>query len=159
MCPIINQQTIISQYASYSLIFSPLYRVTNGEQHKKHLYSQSSHTGKYGMFDRQSAPSYWSNGCVTWSQCTTNFISSYFKQFRQHYKQRIAPTSSAFTKSRTEAILCVPQIVTYTVEPWCKHWSCCGRRKDKSWDEATLINEKNQACRCNHYRVMLVWRH
>ena len=45
-------------------------------------------------------------------------------------------------KSHTEAITHVPQIITYAVkekgmeykgeqrealvEPWCKHWSCCG---------------------------------
>ena len=45
----------ISQYASYSLIFSPLHSIINREQHKKYLYNQSSHSGKYGMFDRWSA--------------------------------------------------------------------------------------------------------
>ena len=39
----------VSQYTSYSLIFSS---VINGEQHEKYLYNQFSHYGKYGMFDR-----------------------------------------------------------------------------------------------------------
>ena len=33
----------ISQHTSYSLIFSPLHRIINGEQHEKYLYNQSSH--------------------------------------------------------------------------------------------------------------------
>jgi len=33
----------ISQHTSYSLIFSPLHRIINGEQNEKHLYNQSSH--------------------------------------------------------------------------------------------------------------------
>jgi len=37
----------ISQYASYSLIFSPLHSIANEEQHKNHLYNQSSHYRKY----------------------------------------------------------------------------------------------------------------
>ena len=41
-----------SQYALYSLIFSPLYSVINREQHKKYPYNQSSHNKIYGMFDR-----------------------------------------------------------------------------------------------------------
>ena len=41
-----------SQYALNSLIFSPLHSVINGEQHEKYRYNQSSHYGKYGMFDR-----------------------------------------------------------------------------------------------------------
>ena len=49
----------VSQYASYSLIFSPLRSVINREQHKKHLYNQSSYYGKYGIYDHHSAhPSY-----------------------------------------------------------------------------------------------------
>ena len=37
----------ISQYALYSLIFSPLRSVINREQHEKHPYNQSSHKRKY----------------------------------------------------------------------------------------------------------------
>ena len=37
-----------SQHASYSLIFSQLHSVKNGEQHEKHFYV------KHGMFDCQS---------------------------------------------------------------------------------------------------------
>jgi len=52
----------------------------------------------------------------------------------------------------------VPQIVTYPVrekemeckreqrwaliEPWCKHWSCCGWCKGTSADEVTLNKEE-----------------
>jgi len=37
----------VSQYALYSLIFSPLRSVINWEQHEKYPYNQSSHTRKY----------------------------------------------------------------------------------------------------------------
>ena len=37
----------ISQYALYSLIFSPLCSVINREQHKNYPYNQSSHNRKY----------------------------------------------------------------------------------------------------------------
>ena len=40
----------VSQYSSFSLIFSPLCSVINREQHEKYLYNQSSHYGKYRMF-------------------------------------------------------------------------------------------------------------
>ena len=36
-----------SQYALYSLIFSPLRSVINREQHEKYPYNQSSHNRKY----------------------------------------------------------------------------------------------------------------
>ena len=42
------------QYTSYSLIFSSLHSVLNGEQHEKHLYKQSSHYRKHRMFNRQT---------------------------------------------------------------------------------------------------------
>ena len=45
----------IYQYASYSLIFTPLHNVINGEQREKHLYKQSSHYRKHRMFNRQNA--------------------------------------------------------------------------------------------------------
>ena len=41
----------VGQYVLYSLIFSPLRSIINGEQHKKYLYNQSSHYGKYKMLD------------------------------------------------------------------------------------------------------------
>ena len=37
----------VSQYVLYSLIFSPLRSVINGEQHEKYPYNQSSHNRKY----------------------------------------------------------------------------------------------------------------
>ena len=37
----------VSQYALYSLIFSPLRSVINWEQHEKYPYNQFSHTRKY----------------------------------------------------------------------------------------------------------------
>jgi len=41
-----------SQYALYSLIFSPLLgSVIKGEQHEKYLYDLSSHYRKYRMLD------------------------------------------------------------------------------------------------------------
>ena len=61
-------------------------------------------------------------------------------------------------KSHTKAMMCVPQIITYVVkekgmeykgeqkwalvEPWFKHWSCCGWWKGTSPDEATLNSEE-----------------
>ena len=61
-------------------------------------------------------------------------------------------------KSRPEAIMRIPTIVTYAavekemeykgeqswalVEPWCKYWSCCGWWKGTSRDEATSNNAK-----------------
>jgi len=57
--------------------------------------------------------------------------------------------------SRTEAIACLPQIVTLRgcegrmgdqrdtkVAPWCKHCNSCGWWKGTSRDEATLISEE-----------------
>ena len=57
--------------------------------------------------------------------------------------------------SCTEAIMCVPQIVTLRsceekmgdqrdtkVAPWCKHCSSCGWWKGTSRDEMTLISEE-----------------
>jgi len=57
--------------------------------------------------------------------------------------------------SRTEAITCLPQIVTLRgceermgdqrgtkVAPWCKHCSSCGWWKGTSQDEAALISEE-----------------
>ena len=38
---------LFSQYALYSLIFSPLRSIINREQHKKYPYNQSSHNRKY----------------------------------------------------------------------------------------------------------------
>ena len=38
----------VSQYTLYSLTFNPLHSIV--EQHEKHLYNQSSHDRKYGMF-------------------------------------------------------------------------------------------------------------
>ena len=57
------------------------------------------------------------------------------------------------SKFCTEAMMHVPQIVTYVhghgemngqqrealVKPWCKYWNRCGWWKGTSWDEATLI--------------------
>ena len=40
----------VSQYASYSLYFSPLNNILNGEQHEKYLYNQSSHYGNTECF-------------------------------------------------------------------------------------------------------------
>jgi len=37
----------ISQYASYSVMFCPLYSNISKEQHEKHLCNPSSHHGKY----------------------------------------------------------------------------------------------------------------
>jgi len=37
----------VSQYALYSLIFSPLHSVINREQYEKYPYNQSSHNRKY----------------------------------------------------------------------------------------------------------------
>ena len=37
----------VSQYALYSLIFSPLRSIVNREQHEKYPYNQSSHNRKY----------------------------------------------------------------------------------------------------------------
>ena len=42
----------VTQYTSYSLIFNPLRCIINGKQHERYPYNQSSHYGKYGMFDR-----------------------------------------------------------------------------------------------------------
>jgi len=39
-----------SQYAFYSLIFSPLRSVINSEQHEKYPYNQSSHSRKYTVY-------------------------------------------------------------------------------------------------------------
>ena len=57
--------------------------------------------------------------------------------------------------SHTEAITCLPQIVTLRsceermgdqsgtkVSPWCKYYSSYGWWKGTSWDEVTLISEE-----------------
>ena len=61
-------------------------------------------------------------------------------------------------KSHTEAIMHIPQIITYPVrekgmehkgehrqalvEPRCKHWNCCSWQKGTSWDEATFNSKE-----------------
>ena len=84
------------------------------------------------------------------------------RKFSYHSKQRITLQAPLLvlhlSKSHTEAIMHVPQIVTYAVkekgmeykgeqrwalvEPWCKQWSCCGCQKGTSPDEATLNIEE-----------------
>ena len=63
-------ENLLSYYASYSLIFSPLHGVINWEQHKKYLYNQPSH---YRVFDRLCThPSYqFISDCVAWLWCIT----------------------------------------------------------------------------------------
>jgi len=46
----------ISQYASYSAMFCPLYSNISKEQHEKHHCNPSSHYRKYGEYTRETAP-------------------------------------------------------------------------------------------------------
>jgi len=55
-----------SQYALYSLIFSPLRSVINREQHKKYPYHQSNHNRKYTSLSTRLIYQLLS-GRVTWS--------------------------------------------------------------------------------------------
>ena len=79
---LIISRKFVSQYILYSFIFSPLHNIINREKHEKHLYSQSSHYGKYRMADHQSAcPSYcYKSGYVALTWCFTKlrFTSSSF---------------------------------------------------------------------------------
>jgi len=74
----------ISQYASYSAMFCPLYSNISKEQHEKHLCNPSSHYGKYGEYTCETA----------------------------HPARHSTKSASAIFMSRTEAITCLPQIVT-----------------------------------------------
>jgi len=71
----------VSQYASYSLIFSPLHSIMSREWHEKHLYNQFGHYRKYRMLDCQSTClSYWyKSGYVALTRCITTlrFTSSF----------------------------------------------------------------------------------
>jgi len=121
-------KSAVSQYASYSLIFSPLRSVINRGQHEKHLYNQSSHYWKYGMDNHQSAcPSYWyKSGCVALTGCiiTLCFASSSSNVWLTFQaKNNIALLLTLHSpKSCTEAIMHAPQIVTY-MRQGRKEWS------------------------------------
>ena len=62
---------LFSQYASYSLIFSPSQSIISEGQHKKHLYNQASHYRKYRMFNHLGAPPIINSGYIAWSWCIT----------------------------------------------------------------------------------------
>jgi len=124
---------------------------------------QSSHYGKYGMHDCQSAHhSYWyKSGCVTFTWCiiTLRFTSSSSNIWsKQRIRQEAPLLALHLLKSHTEAITRIPQIVTYEVrekrmeyigeqrwalvEPRYKHWSCCSWQKDTSPEEAALNSQE-----------------
>jgi len=112
----------------------------------------------------KARPSYWyKSGCValTRSIIILHFASSssnIWLTFQAKNNVRSAPACTHLPKSHTEAIMRISQIVTYAVrekgleykgeqrwalvEPWCKHWSCCGWWKRRSLDEATLNSEE-----------------
>ena len=48
----------ISQYASYSDMFCPLYSNISKEQHEKHLCNPYSYYGKYGEYTRETHTPY-----------------------------------------------------------------------------------------------------
>ena len=78
-----NRQSI-RQYTSYSSVLSPLHCVINGEQHEKHLCNQSSHYGKYGIFNHQSTCSSYQSkryGVLLDHAVSLRFVFSYFEHF------------------------------------------------------------------------------
>ena len=94
----------ISQYALYSLIFSSLRSIINGEQHEKYLYNQSSHYGKYEMFNRLSVNLiYWFKVVVSLdhdaSPCFVSFLAllTCWATLQAENNIRSAPASSALT--------------------------------------------------------------
>jgi len=100
------------------------------------------------------------------TQCiiTLHFVSSSSNVWLTFQAKNNARSTSACTIAlhlptpRTEAIMCVPQIITYVVrekemeykgeqrwalvEPWYKHWSCCGWQKGTCSDEVMLNSEE-----------------
>ena len=78
--------------ALYSLIFSPLHNIINGEQNEKHLYNQSRHYGntKCLIVEARILVIDFKSECVAGSQCiTTLCFTPGLGHFRQHSKQRI----------------------------------------------------------------------
>jgi len=106
---------------------------------------------------------WYKSGCVALTRCITmlHFASSssnVLLTFQAKNNIRSALLALHLLKSRTKAITRGPQILTYVVrekgmeykgehrwalvEPWCKHWSCCGWRKGMSPEKATLNSEE-----------------
>ena len=87
--------------------------IINREQYEKHLYNQSSHFKNYRGFASQRA-------CLNLKiRCNImlrfQLFWTCFVIFQAKNSVRNASTSNAATNSRTEAMLNVPPIVTYTV--------------------------------------------
>jgi len=115
---------------------------------------------KYRWHDRESArPSYWyKSGCVALTQCIITLrFAPRSSNIRLPFQAKNNVTSApASTASLTPKSLCAyrkssprEKGLEYKreqrwtlVEPWCKHWSCCGWRKGTSPDEATLNGEE-----------------
>ena len=102
--------------------FSAHYAVLQAENRMKRISTnQSSHYRKYVMFNRWSAcPSYWYKcGCValTWCIITLCFASSSLNVWLTFQPKNEVPLLTLhLPMSRTKAITCVRQIVTYAVQ-------------------------------------------
>ena len=113
-------------------------------KHEKYLYNQCSHYTIVKvcipLIDRIS-------GCVAWSQGITTLhfqlLWTFWVTFQPKISVRSIPTTSALTQvsqwshyvHTTNHHLCDSgerngeqrrAKVSFLVEPWCKHWSCCG---------------------------------
>ena len=87
----------ISQYTLYAAIFCLLHSSISKEQHKKHLCYPSSHNRKYGRFTRKAHAPY---------KASISAMSNSY-----HHIIVVRSVSVIFV-SRTEAIMCLPQIIT-----------------------------------------------
>ena len=155
----------VSQYASYSLIFSPLHSVINREQHEKYLYNQSSHSGKYGMFDRWSACLIYQfrvgvsgvllcfisllviRTCWTAFQAKNNVRSTPagFALTLVWHQSHKAHTTNRHLRTKGERNGVQRRTKVSLIELWCEHWSYCSWRKSTSLDKATLSSEEIKA--------------
>ena len=121
---IIITEVLFSQCASYSSISSPIHSDINEEQYKKHHYNISSQYEKHGKVDRHNARlnCQSKSGCVAvpFTPSCIEGAASRCKKFLARKSVRNASASNIATKSHTEALSSVPQIVTYA--EWRKEW-------------------------------------
>jgi len=85
----------------------------------------------------------------------SRYVKAITPQCRTHFTRNSIRSTSAIFMSHTEAITCLPKIVTLRdckermgaqrgtkVAPWCRHCSYCSWRKGTSQDEETLISKE-----------------
>ena len=146
----------------------------NGEQHKKHLNSQSGHYSKYRMFYCWSAHP--SHGCVAWSWCITS-----------DYASVLAILNTLGNTPRKRIAEEMPMLALHLPKSnnaLTANYHLCSSGERNTAQRRTMINIgrtmmqalellqlakrhilewicielwRNQACSYSHYQVRLVW--